>query len=157
MDRYRMARHEAGHGLLAWVSGHRIRLTVDPAKLATVSEGLGTDAGGHCEILNPRCSDEDQLLVSFGGMIADGDIDGAWHDLVQAVDLAREINTEDPASALQSHYVGAHDILTTPRIDRAVDALARELERDGTIGPKRADKVILKALAKKPRTNAPKR
>ena len=89
--------------------------------------------------------------MGIGGVIADGDIHGAWHDLVQAIDLAREINPEDPARQLQGYYVGAHNVLITPRIDRAVDALARELTEHGTIGPKRAKKIILESLSKTPR------
>lgn len=143
-DRWRTARHEAAHAVVAWLLGYPFRVTID----ATAPGFLPTkDAAGHCQLIG-RIPNEDQLLVAMAGRVVDGDTMGAWADIVQAVDLARETNPVDPVGELRSYDMGAINLIGLPRVAAAIDALADALVDRTTLEPDEATAVILAALAK---------
>ena len=142
-ERWRVARHEAAHAVVAWLCGHPFRVTIDP----TAPGFPRTKADGHCQLLG-RIPLEDQLLVSMAGRVVDGDTMGAWSDIATAVDLAHATNPADVAGELRSYDMGAINIIGLPRVAAAIDALAGELVDRGTLEPAEAEQAILSALAK---------
>lgn len=142
-ERWRVARHEASHGVVAWLLGHPFRVTIDP-----IAPGFPrTKADGHCQLIG-RIPVEDQLLISMAGRVVDGDTLGSWADIVQAVDLAHQTNPADVAGELRSYDMGAINLLGMPRVAAAIDALADALIDRDTLENDEATAVILAALAK---------
>ena len=142
-ERWRVARHEAAHAVVAWLCGHPFRVTIDP----TAPGFPRTKADGHCQLLG-GIPLEDQLLVSMAGRVVDGNTLGSWSDIATAVDLAHATNPAAVAGELRSYDMGAINIIGLPRVAAAIDALAQELLARDTLENDEATAVILAALAK---------
>lgn len=124
----------------AWLCGYRTRLSLGPTTRRAM-------AGGQCEVLNPDAAATDLLLIALAPFAAGADPLFCWHDLIEAVDLARSLNPDNPVDLLRDYHVGAINVLTRRRIAHARGALASVLADRGKLGPQDVDQVILSALA----------
>jgi|GEM_PF-6637040 len=146
------AYHEAAHAVVAWLLGHRVRLTVDPADPRI----LGRTASGHCEILNPQCTAEDNLMVALAPLAAGCPAWDCADDLIQATAFAVAISN-NPTTKLRDSIVGVKNIVDLPRVGRMIETLAEALRKAGTLGPDAVERAIARAAGPQKDRNRPKR
>lgn len=147
------ARHEAAHAVMAWLLGHRCRLNL-------IGDRIND---GWCEITSPRYPKSDRLLVCLAGPIESTRHDRwAWTrvaystDLLAAVDLAADL-AADPGQYLAEACDFVLFTLAWRRSRRALETLARELIRRGTLDEAAVDRIIAEAFAAPPIRQRPAR
>jgi hypothetical protein len=136
-DAPRRANHEAAHAVMGGCS-------VIPVRHLTIESTA--EAGGRCQ-LRGQVSPTDRLLVALAGPASDGNTRDGWSDLVDAIGCVFDRDRADSVDLLRNGDAAARNILSLPRIARAVDALAGELAACVILPPEDVPRIIAASLA----------
>jgi len=155
---YRIAIHEAGHAVMAYLCGRRVGAVsaVPHGEVRGQLEyrGFTSFPARWLDDARARRKLESEILIALAGLAAEyvhpGPVDhaGAAADLARALEiaLAATADPEEATAFINWMFVRARNRLRVPRCRRAIKALAAELAHRGSLTGPRARSLLRRSL-----------